>query len=764
MLTRKGIVASVIYRNPDTLYTVFELHDSEEQLTCVGYPSAISEGETVEVTGEMTEHPLYGEQLKAESVRLLEPEGIQAIYRYLASGAIKGIGSSLARKIVDRFGTDTMAIMKEEPERLSEIKGISDQKARKIASQLNQQKEQSDALIFLGKYGVGGRKALKIYERYGENIYNVLKENPYCLVEEVNGFGFPSADAIAEKEGIPKDSPVRIRSGILYVLSRSLEEGNSYLPESVLVAYVQQFLDFPKENADIFSTTIQSQLMELASEGKIKILVKQDAPQVYSIAAYHVEQDCAKRLLALEASSDSYWSKDEIEERMQRAEEESGIILEEEQKEAVFLALSQRVLLISGNPGTGKTTIINTIIRIFSMDAFQIELAAPTGRAARRVSQAAGCEAVTIHRLLDYHAVNENDGPGQNKEEEGWHFEKNEDNPLTADVVIIDEMSMVDLYLFDALLKAIPFGTRLIMVGDSNQLPSVGPGRVFGDLLDSGQFPSLVLHKIFRQAQKSDIVMNAHRILLGETLKLDNHSKDFFFLERGDVQVIYKHTVELMRDMLPSYVGGKQEDVQVLTPMRKGSLGSIRLNEVLQSVLNPKDFGKTEVKAHGVTFRVGDKVMQIRNDYQLEWEIQEESGFSSLKGCGIFNGDAGVIVDIDSSVQELTVRFDEGKLVQYPFSSLEELDLAYAITVHKSQGSEYLAVILPLLSGPKTLMTKNLLYTAITRARSCVVILGSKETVQEMEENEEANLRYTGLSDRIQEMKAMDAGEYEEMN
>ena len=747
----KGYVEHIIYRNEENTYTVFEVNCEEGLLTCTGFPPAISEGESCLVEGESVQHAVYGDQFKVQTYRAIPPENAQAMLRYLSSGAIKGIGQALAARIVRKFGDDTLRIMDEEPERLAEIKGISDRKARESAAIVAEKREMRDAMLFLQQYGVTNRVALKIFKTYGEQMYAVLKENPYQLAEDIYGIGFATADEIAEKAGISAQSEFRIRSGLLYTLSMSLSEGNSYLPREDLLLKAAELLRVPAELVEI-------QLDNLAVERRLKIRRKGGEIQVYSNMAWREEQQIARMLAELEAEPVRLGGRGP-EEVLAELEKEENLSLDPLQREAVLMAAKHAVLILSGGPGTGKTTTINTIIRYFKRENLEVLLAAPTGRAAKRMTEATGCEAMTIHRLLGVHPVRRDaEGAFDTGAVAGdgdfaySYFEKGRDNPLEADAVIIDEMSMVDMHLFCYLLKAVMPGTRLILVGDVNQLPSVGPGRVLQDLIASGVFRTVMLRKIFRQAMESDIVTNAHRILNGELPVMENRSRDFFFLERDNVPVIYKHTVELMRDKLPGYLHCDRGEIQVLTPMRKGALGVNRLNEVLQSVLNPPADGKREVQRQDVIFREGDKVMQTRNNYQIEWEIRGNYGLKVDSGSGVFNGDSGVILSIDQRAEIVTVCFDEEKIVEYPFSDLDDLEPAYAVTVHKSQGSEYPAVILPLLSGPAGLFNRNLLYTAVTRARDCVVILGSRQAVASMTANVRENRRYTGLKERIHEI------------
>ena len=741
----KGYVAHIIYRNEENAYTVFELDYGKGSVTCTGFPPAISEGESCRVEGEMTSHPVYGDQMRISSYEAIEPETTQAIFRYLSSGAIKGIGESLARRILKKFGEDTMRILDEEPERLAEIKGISPRKAREISAQIEGKRDQRDAMVFLQQYGIGGRHALRIWKTYGMKLYEVIKENPYRLADDIRGIGFATADEIASRVGIRADSDFRIRSGILYILSQVLTDGSTWMERSMVIRRTAELLSLGEDQIDL-------QLDNLAMDRKLMIKNREGTAQVYSMGAYRREQQIARALLELDTAPLSVSGDMTTEERIRKIEEREGIELDDLQRQAVLLAADHAILLISGGPGTGKTTTINTIIRYFQEEDMEVMLCAPTGRAAKRMKEATGMEAMTIHRMLGVRAREGEEERGAPAAPLLTDFGRDEENPLEADVIIVDEMSMVDMYLFHALLKAVRSGTRLILVGDVNQLPSVGPGRILQDLIRSGAFRTVILKKIFRQAAESDIVVNAHRILKGEMPSLGNKSRDFFFLERDSLPVIYKNTVQLIREMLPGYVKCTPDEIQVLTPMRKGNLGVQRLNEVLQSVLNPPAPDKREYIREEVTFREGDKVMQTRNNYQIEWQIRGNFGLPLEKGTGIFNGDFGRILSVDPSREILTVRFDEDREVDYPFGELEDLELAYAVTVHKSQGSEYPAVILPLLSGPRGLFNRNLLYTAVTRARSCVVILGSREAVRTMTDNVRENIRNTGLEERIHEL------------
>lgn len=660
------------------------------------------------------------------------PEDQEAIERYLGSGAIKGIGLAMAARIVRRFKEDTFRIIEEEPERLAEVKGISERKAMEIASQVNEKRDLRQAMIFLQQFGITMNLAVKIYNKYGQEVYGILKENPYRLADDIEGVGFRTADDIAAKAGIRTDSDFRVRSGILYTLLQASGEGHTFLPQEELTAKTSELLGIDKD-------IIEKNYMDLSIERKIIMKQSGEQTQIYSASFYYMEANTATMLRELDIAYDV--ADAEIEQRIHNIEKQTGMQLDEHQVQAVKEAVRNGLLVITGGPGTGKTTTINTIIRYFEMEGMDIFLAAPTGRAAKRMSETTGFEARTIHRMLELNGGMEGSAG----------FERNETNPLETDLVIIDEMSMVDITLMNSLLKAIAPGTRLILVGDINQLPSVGPGSVLKDIIQSEAFNVVMLTKIFRQASTSDIIVNAHKINRGEEVSLDNKSMDFFFLKRYEADIIINVVLQLVKQKLPKFVDATPYDIQVLTPMRKGLLGVERLNGILQQYLNPPDKSKRE-KEHGdMVFREGDKVMQTKNNYQLEWEICTKFGLTVDKGMGIFNGDMGIITEINDFAETMTVEFDEGRKVEYSYKLLDELELAYAITIHKSQGSEYPAVVIPLLSGPSMLMNRNLLYTAVTRARKCVTLVGNDTTFNQMIQNTSQQKRYSGLCDRIRE-------------
>ena len=734
-----GYIDHIIFRNEDNGYTVMVLKggSEEDELTCVGSFPVVTQGASVELEGNFTQHPVYGKQFQA--VRLTEkmPEDALAMERYLGSGAIKGIGAALAGRIVRHFGDDTFQIVENEPERLSEVKGISEKKAREIAMQIAEKSDMRKAMMFLQKYGISLNLGAKIYQKYGDSVYSVLQENPYRLADDISGVGFKIADEIAYRIGIHTDSDYRIKSGMVYTLLQATGEGHVYLPKDELFQRAAELLG-------VDSSYMEKHLVDLAMDRKIVQKEQGDQILIYPAQYYYLELNTARMLREL----DIFCPEDEkiVERRIVQIEKETGTVLDEMQKKAVQEAAGHGLLILTGGPGTGKTTTINAIIRYFEGEGAEIRLAAPTGRSAKRMTEATGYEAQTIHRLLELSGMPEDDREGQ-----PIHFERNAENPLETDVIIIDEMSMVDIHLIHSLLMAVMAGTRLILVGDENQLPSVGPGNVLRDIIRSGQFPVVELKKIFRQASESDIVVNAHKINKGEQVEINNKSRDFFFLKRYDADIIIRVVIALIQEKLPKYVEAKPFEIQVLTPMRKGLLGVERLNQILQRYLNPPDASKKEKEIGQGLFREGDKIMQVRNNYQLEWEIRGRYGIPIEKGVGVFNGDTGIIKTINEFAETAEVEFEDGRWAEYSFKQLDELELAYAVTIHKSQGSEYPAVIIPLLSGPRMLMNRNLLYTAVTRARKCVTVVGSEETFRDMIRNEKQQRRYSSLDQRIQE-------------
>ena len=738
--TVTGYIDHVIFRNEDNGYTVMVLKGMEEEreLTCVGTFPAITQGAAIEASGNYTTHPVYGKQFQIASYVEKMPEDALAMERYLGSGAIKGIGAALAARIVRRFGDDTMRIVEEEPERLAEIKGISEKKAMEIAEQMTEKADMRRAMIFLQKYGISLNLGAKIYQKYGQTVYGVLQENPYRLAEDISGVGFRIADEIASRIGIHTDSDYRIRSGMLYTLLQASGEGHIYLPKEELFSRASGLLG-------VDSSYMEKHLMDMVVDRKLILKETEDGAVVYPTRYYYLELNSARMLCELNILCPE--DEEMMEKRINRIEKETGTRLDEMQKQAVAAAASHGLFILTGGPGTGKTTTINAIIRYFEEEGAELRLAAPTGRAAKRMTEATGYEAQTIHRLLELNGM-----PEEEQEGRAVHFDRNSENPLEADVIIIDEMSMVDIALMHSLLLAVTAGTRLILVGDENQLPSVGPGNVLRDIIRSGCFPVVELKKIFRQASESDIVVNAHKINRGEQVTINNKNRDFFFLKRYDADIIIRVVIALIQEKLPRYVDAKPYEIQVLTPMRKGLLGVERLNQILQRYLNPPDEKKKEKEIGQRLFREGDKVMQVKNNYQLEWEILGRYKIPVDKGVGVFNGDTGIMTEINEFAETATVEFEDGRQAEYSFKQLEELELAYAVTIHKSQGSEYPAVILPILSGPRMLMNRNLLYTAVTRARKCVTVVGSETTFAEMIRNEKQQQRYSSLDRRIREL------------
>ncbi len=736
---KTGSVKELIFHNESNFYTILLFESTEEQFFAVGKMPDPRKGRSYRLTGEWTEHPKYGEQFAFSSFEELEPTSAEGIASFLASGIIKNVGPSTAMAIVRRFGDDTLRVIAEDPDKLTLVSGIGPVKAKAIAEGYAAHRSYAQVVLKLSAYDISPAVCMKLYKAYGSEAAEVVKENPYRLIDSIYGIGFVKADRIAQKLGIPADSPFRLRSAVVYDLEYHAGLGDTFVPETDLTEDVAVMLDVPRED-------VSSAIFDLALDGRV-FKENLDGQNIVTLASYRrAENYCAAKLLQL-INCDLTAIPVDPARLIKRSEKAAGIELSETQRRAVMSSLGNGVSIITGGPGTGKTTIIRMILSVLEEAGIPTELAAPTGRAAKRMTEATGYEARTIHRLLE---VGGAPGEGGGRAV----FQKNEDNPLEADVVIIDETSMVDILLFHALLKAILPGTHLILVGDMDQLPSVGPGEVLRDLISSEVYPSVVLKEIFRQAAGSDIIVNAHKINRGEDIRLDTNSKDFLFLERNDSAVIKQIAVWMLRDKLPDYCKTVQSEIQVLTPMRKGELGCLEMNRYMQSVLNPESPDKAECLSGENRFREGDKVMQTKNDYHLEWEILGKYGDVIDKGEGVFNGDIGVIKQISESGNFMKVEFDDRRLVTYPLGALEDLELAYAITIHKAQGSEYPAVILPLLDPPRMLRYRNLLYTGITRAKSCVVILGSSDTVRGMISEQGERRRYSSLKERILELEA----------
>ena len=735
----KGYVDHFLYYNESNTYGVLELDTEDDDVICTGRFPGLTEGETIEVSGEWVDHPTYGVQLKVLNYEIIEPTDILDMERYLASGAIKGIGPSTAKKIIKHFGEDTFRIIEEEPERLSEIKGITERKAISIATQMSERHELRNVVMFMQKYGISNSMAIKLYDEYGSQIKSIILNNPYKLAREVNGIGFKRADEIAAKTGVKLDSEFRIQCGIIHCLKEASTDGHTYLPREELIRSAYELLG-------VCESDIERQLDELKIERQLIEVKSEDRLNIYLSEYYQIEKNCAVKLLTLTRYSDRI-SASELDREIKSIESELDIELHDLQREAVIKALSEGLFILTGGPGTGKTTTIKSIISGLERRNLRFVLAAPTGRAAKRMSETTGYEASTIHRLL---SIKHNP-----EERADAYFEMNEDNPLDVDAVIIDEASMVDILLFNSLLKAISPGCKLIIVGDSNQLPSVGPGQVLKDMLDSGVCPNVELKYIFRQSNESHIVTYAHMINNGEQIDFTTKYEDFFLLKRDNYEEIRQALLYLICEKLPKHFNTSPMQIQVLTPMKKGALGVWELNRILQECINPPSDKKVELEYGENIFRVGDKVMQTKNNYDMEWNIMSTYGISAQRGKGVFNGDIGIIDHINKPSRLIKITFDDGREAEYSYETLEELELAYAITIHKSQGSEYPVVIMPLLGGPRSLLYRNLLYTGVTRAKDCVVILGSENTVKEMIRCENENRRYTGLAARIGEVEGI---------
>ena len=730
----EGYVSHIRFHNEENGYTVLDLECTHGDEVLVGYFHFIGEGEYLVAEGDLVDHAVHGPQYQVKSYELRQPEDKAAMERYLGSGAIKGIGKALAKRIIKKFKGNTFDIMEKEPERLAEVKGISLKKAMDIAIQFQEKQEMRHAMMFLADYGIATNYAVRIFEEYGDDMYEILRANPYKLAEDIHGIGFKLADGIAMRAGIAPDSGFRICASILYVLQQAVAAGHVCLPREILCRNAGNLLDLE-------SDFVSDHLMEMVLDKRLMIRISGEEEYAYLPSFYFMERNTAVMLGNMDLSFPM--SEEEWESRLTWLESCQEIEPDQSQLQAIRQALTQGISVITGGPGTGKTTTINQIIRLFEQDNADILLAAPTGRAAKRMTEATGYEAKTIHRLLEISGGAMDGTP--------YHFDRNEENPLEADVIIIDEMSMVDLQLMYSLLKAVLPGTRLILVGDANQLPSVGAGNVLRDIISSGRFPVVSLTRIYRQDEDSQIIVNAHKINRGEQISLDNRNKDFFFFYKEDARSVIGALVFLIRTRLPEYIGADPMDIQVLTPMRRGELGVEHLNRVLQYYLNPASPEKEEHESGSQVFREGDKVMQIRNNYKLEWQVKNGKGFVISEGTGVFNGDLGIIKEINTFSEKVVVEYDEGRRAEYSYSMLDEIELAYAVTIHKSQGSEYPAVIIPLLRGPDILYNRNLLYIAVTRSQKCAVIVGRDDVVEQMIRNEREQRRYSGLRESLEE-------------
>lgn len=734
LITIEGTIEEIIYNNEINGYVVCDIKQESDVVTAVGYMPFVSVGETIKLSGKWVTHPDYGKQLKVEAYEKILPRSIDAIEKYLASGVIKGVGPSTAKKIVKKFGEDTLNVIHYHPEKLSEIKGISLDKAMSIGQAFEEQRELRDVIMFFQEYGISPTYSAKIYKVFGVNTIEEIRSNPYKLSDEVFGIGFKTADRIARSLGIDPLAKFRISSGIKYVLSQAAAAGHTNIPDEKLKEYTSQLLEIRIDD-------IKDVLVSLVLDKSIYMERVEENTRVYLSAYYNAELGVCKKLAELSVTNFK-GSMDDFDSKILQIQKEEGIVLAEKQKKAVCEALLNGVMVITGGPGTGKTTIIKSIIKLLISEGLEVALAAPTGRAAKRMSEATGFEAKTIHRFLEI---------GFTGSETDLAFARNESNPVDADVVIIDEMSMVDILLMNQLLKAIEPGKRLILVGDVDQLPSVGAGNVLKDIIESDIIKTVKLTEIFRQAEESMIIVNAHRINKGEHPRLNQKDKDFYFMPRNNAEEIVKTIVSLCSKRLPdTYKYDPLRHIQVLTPTKKGTAGVANLNIELQKVLNPSSEKKNEKPFRSYTFREGDRVMQIKNNYNLHWIRADKP---ELEGQGVFNGDMGIIAEINNEEQKITVLFDDDKLVEYDFSVLDEIEPAFAITIHKSQGSEFPVVIMPLFSGPQVLMTRNLLYTAVTRARNLVVLVGMESILSEMVNNQRETLRYSGLAEKLQRIK-----------
>ena len=725
----QGMVSDIVFKNEENGYTIANLANENDEITIVGCMPTLSVGESIEIEGKWVNHKIYGSQFEVQSFIPITPSSLEGIYVYLSSGMIHGIGEKMAKRIVDKFGVDTLDVIQNNPERLTEVEGIGIKKVKQIQESYEENRELRNIIIQLSPYGITPNYCLKIYKKYKEKSIEIINKNPYRLAEDIRGIGFRIADDIAAKIGIDKYSPDRIMQGILFTLNQSLANGHTYLPKKILIEQSVKILGVEPK-------FVENGIMDLAYTQKVHLENKNGEILVYLMMYYICENGVCKEIVKLS----QHEIKDlhiDIDEEIKRVEKEENIQLANNQVLAVKEAINSGVTIITGGPGTGKTTTINTIIKIFENNDQKVVLCAPTGRAAKRMSETSNKEAKTIHRLLEMGFATDSDE---------LVFFKDEEDPIDADVIILDEASMVDIILMYNLLKAVKLGSRLLLVGDSDQLPSVGAGNVLKDIIDSNVIKTVRLNEIFRQAQESMIVVNAHKINNGEPLFLNVKNKDFFFLRKNTNEEIINEIIGLVSERLPKFYNfDKLKDIQVLTTMRKGDLGVNNLNIELQKYLNPPNKYKQEEEFAKRTFRVGDKVMQIKNNYTKKWETEDKSD----SGEGIYNGDIGYIFHIDKDKKTVYVLFDNVKIASYKYDELDELDHSFCTTIHKSQGSEFPVVVIPIVWAPPMLLSRNLLYTAVTRAKKLVVLVGEVKYLEYMIKNNRINDRYSNLSYKL---------------
>jgi exodeoxyribonuclease V alpha subunit len=734
LLVIEGIVEEIIFRNEINGYTVARLNTSDGSITIVGKSAFINLEEMVELEGDWVYHDRFGEQFSFTKIKTTAPSTLKGIENYLASGLIPHVGKKTAKKIVERFGLDSLDIIQYNPERLKEIPGIGDKKLEKISKAYEEHRELRDIMVYLQQYDISINNGIKIYKKYGKETIKVIGENPYKLSEDIHGIGFITADNMAKKMGISEDSPFRIEAGLKFSMINSAGEGHCYLPKEELIKKSEKILKVDRE-------AIEEAIQNLALRKNFYLVTEGEETLIYYMPYHIAENNVARKIIDLSMVEFDQLDVN-IDEEVEKIEAREDITFGKKQVLAIKESLDNGVVIITGGPGTGKTTTINAIISIYEDLDMKVVLAAPTGRAAKRMTETTGRESQTIHRLLEFSFM---------ESEEEMSFNKDDESPIDADVIIIDEASMIDILLMNSLLKAINPGTRLILVGDVDQLPSVGAGNVLRDLIESGCIRVVRLDEIFRQAEESMIIVNAHRINKGDYPILNEKDKDFFFMDTGSTQETLATILDLVQDRLPKYYGvDSLRDIQVLSPMRRGEVGINSLNKHLQEVLNPKDDNWQEKQVGDEIFRIGDKVMQVKNNYKLKWNLLKD-GEEVDTGEGVFNGDLGFITDINNEESIVTVLFDDEKEVEYEFSELDEIKLSYATTVHKSQGSEFPVVLMPIHWGPPMLLTRNLIYTAITRAKKLVVLVGDRKYLSMMINNNKIAKRYSSLDKKIKD-------------